>query len=124
MQAYPCTSNIPIKCTFYSGAGLPYNQNQVFLYDRVAVTFLDATYSSVPFHIIIPDTQINANNNNFYYQVGFYNLLYKDWLFSYGGTYSRASGSWTSAATGAVTTLSADVSGKAGSYRKNVSLIV
>ncbi len=124
MQTYPCTSNIPVKCTFYSGAGSPYNQNQIFLYDRIAVTFLDTSYSSTPFHIIIPDTQINANSNNFYYHIGFYNLLNKDWLFSYAGTFSRSSGSWISNPTGVVTTLSADVSGKAGSYRKNVSLIV
>lgn len=124
MQTYPCTSNIPIKCIFYSGAGSPYNQNQIFLYDRIAVTFLDTSYSSVPFHIIIPDTQINANNNNFYYNIGFYDVLTKDWLFSYGGNYYRWMGYWISSPTGSVTTLSADISGKAGSYRKNVSLIV
>jgi hypothetical protein len=50
--------------------------------------------------------------------------LNKDWLFSYGGNFYRGSGSWTSVPTGAVTTLGADVSGKAGSYRRNVSLIV
>jgi hypothetical protein len=124
MQTYPCTSNIPVTCTFYSGAGLPYNQNQIFLFDRIAVTFLDQSYSTTPFHIIIPDTQINANNNYFYYQIGFYNLLNKDWLFSYAGSYYRWSGSWTSSATGVSAALGADISGKAGSYRKNVSLAV
>lgn len=124
MQNYPCTSNIPVICTFYQGAGSPYNQTQIFLFDRIAITFLDTSYSTTPFHIIIPDTQINANNNYFYYQVGFYNLITKDWLFSYAGQYYRGSGSWSAAATGVVASMGTDIQGKAGSYRTNVSVVV
>jgi hypothetical protein len=50
--------------------------------------------------------------------------LNKDWLFSYAGSYYRSSGSWTSSPTGVVTLMSADISGKAGSYRRNVTLVV
>jgi hypothetical protein len=124
MQTYPCTSNLPVICTLYNGVGTPYAQNQIFLYDRIAVTFLDSTYATTPFHIIIPDTQINANNNYFYYQIGFYNLLNKDWLFSYSGSYYRVSSSWISTPAGSLNTTMADISGKAGSYRKNVSIVI
>lgn len=124
MQSYPCTSNIPVSCTYYQGAGSPFNQTQIFLYDRVAITFLDTSYSSTPFHIIVPDTQINTNNKYFYYQIGFYNQVNKDWLFSYAGTYSRTSINWISTPTGSDTNMIADITGKAGAYRTNVSVVI
>jgi hypothetical protein len=124
MGSYPCTSNIPIKCTFYKGVGSPYAQNQIFLYDRIMVTFLDLTYSTVPFHIIVPDTQINSNNNYFYYQLGLYNRLTKDWSFTYSGDFYRTSSAWTSTSASPDVNLAADITGKAGAYRQNVSIAV
>ena len=77
-QAYPCTSNIPITCIFYAGT---YGNNQPVRFDRIAVTFLDNSYSTKPFHILLPDMQLNQYNTYFYAFAGFYNLLTKDWQY-------------------------------------------
>ena len=71
MQPYPCTSNIPISCTYYQGNSGSYNQ--IFMLDKVGVTFLDTSYATTPFHIIIPDTLLYWNNRNVYFYAGFYN---------------------------------------------------
>jgi hypothetical protein len=122
MDVYPCTSNIPVLCKYYIGntGGL----NQIFMYDRIAVTFLDESYRSTNFHIIVPDTQINQISSDFYYYAGFYSLLNKDWQYYYGSSFSRISSGWISTPTGVVSTMAADISGKAGAYRSNVSVTV
>jgi hypothetical protein len=120
MQSYPCISNIPIQCTYYVGNVGGYNQ--IFMNDRIAVTFLDQSYATTPFHILIPDMQINQNNNYIYCFAGFYDLLAKDWLYSYGWNYYRQWNYWIPSPSGVITTMGADITGKAGSYRKNVSV--
>jgi hypothetical protein len=45
------------------------------MYDRVAVTFLDSSYKNTAFHILLPDMQLNQNNDYIYYFAGFFNLL-------------------------------------------------
>jgi len=118
---YPCASNIPVKCTFLIGWLDTYAK--IYVQDRIMVEFLDLSYASKPFHIIFPDTNIGSTKR-FYYQLGFYNLLTKDWNFIYMGTFSRDSIYWVSTPTNITATLSADVTGKAGSYRNNVRLSV
>jgi hypothetical protein len=122
MQSYPCTSNIPVSCSYYIGntGGL----NQIFMYDQIAVTFLDSSYRTTQFHIIIPDTQINQVSSYFYYYAGFYSLLTKDWQYYYSSSSYRASSGWTSSPNGQIATMAADISGKAGAYRNNVSVVV
>jgi hypothetical protein len=66
--------------------------------------------------------QINQNNNYIYCFAGFYDLLAKDWLYSYGWNYYRQWNYWIPSPSGVITTMGADITGKAGSYRKNVSV--
>jgi len=87
------------------------------------VEFLDTSYASKPFHIIFPDTNLQATRV-YTYQVGFYNLLTKDWRFIYSGYYNRNNIYWISTPTNITSTFSADITGKAGSYRNNVRLTV
>jgi hypothetical protein len=94
------------------------------MYDKIAVTFLDTSYKNTAFHIIIPDMQINQRNNTVNYFAGFYNLLTKDWQYTYGSYYYRFWLYWTPTPNGAVSNMAMDILGKAGSYRSNVSVIV
>ena len=123
MQSYPCSSNIPIQCTYYIGNA--WGSNQIFYYDRISVTFLDNSYRTTNFHIIIPDTYINQNSVHFYYFLGFYNKLTKDWQYNtYSYYYYRNWDYWISSPYDYVSLLAADISGKAGAYRNNVSVTV
>ena len=124
MQAYPCTSNIPIQCTYYAGMASVSGYNQIFMYDRIAVTFLDSSFKTTPFHILIPDMQINQKNNYIYCFTGFYDLLTKDWQFTSANNYYRQWNYWIPSPNGVISTLGADIQGKAGSYRNNVSIAV
>lgn len=91
--------------------------------DRVVVTFLDTSYKTKPFQIIIPDMQIGQNSDHVYAFLGFYNLLTKDWQYYYGSNYYYRSWQyWNSAINTTISTMAADISGKAGSYRNNVSV--
>jgi hypothetical protein len=61
--------------------------------------------------------------NIFWYHVGLYNFVTKDYTYSYSGSYSRNNIYWTNG----LSTNSyfyADITGKAGSYRKNVTIFV
>jgi hypothetical protein len=63
--------------------------------------------------------------NYFWYHLGYYNLLTKDYTYSYSGTYSRPGSNWiTSGGITSNANFYADISGKAGSYRNNVSVYV
>lgn len=122
LQSYPCTSNIPIQCTYYIGNVGGYNQ--IFMYDRIAVTFLDLSFKTTPFHILIPDMQINQNNDYVYCFTGFYDLLTKDWQFVSAYNFYRQWNYWIPTPNGVLSTFGADIQGKAGSYRNNVSIAV
>jgi hypothetical protein len=122
MDTYPCTSNIGVKCTYFLGETAI---NQIFNWDRVVVRFTDTSYSTTNFHILIPDTQIFQNTNYFYYHTGYYNLLTKDIAFTHADSYTKTSGNWVTTPFGTTQLLMAgDMLGKAGSYRKNVSITV
>lgn len=120
MEPYPCTSNIPIRCTWYQGNVGSYNQ--IFMLDRVVVTFLDTSYGTTPFHIIVPDLAINMQTKTIYYFGGSYNILTKDWSFVYANSITRNWNFWSASPTGVLTAMRADITGRAGSYRRNVSV--
>jgi hypothetical protein len=94
---------------------------------RIAITFLDLSYKTTPFHILIPDMSINQNSHQYYLHVGFYSKLNKDWLFSSAESYQRSWPSWVSNPSSSgtlLTSMGADITGKAGAYRNNVSVNV
>jgi hypothetical protein len=94
---------------------------------RIVINFLDLSYKTTPFHILIPDMPINQNSHLFYLHIGFYNKLNKDWLFSSGESYQRSWSSWFSnpSSSGTLfTTMGADITGRAGAYRNNVTVKV
>lgn len=126
MDPYPCASNIPVRCTYLIGwrdAGTIIN-----LMDRIMVEFLDTTYATKPFHIIFPDTYTGSWTTTYYYQLGFYNQLTKDWIFKYTGFFHRDGIWWITTtqdlAATLTTNLTADITGKAGSYRNDVRLTI
>jgi len=121
MDRYPCISNIPVRCTYFEG--WLNNGNIINLQDRIMVEFLDTSYSNKPFHIIFPDTNTGFTRT-YYYQLGFYNLLTKDWTFLYQGRYHRDDIYWISSPTAVTAAFSADITGKAGSYRNGVKITV
>ena len=120
MDPYPCTSNIAISCQYLQGFT---GNNQLIWFDKVVVTFANTDYSTKNFHILIPDMQIAQYENNFWYHVGYYNLLTKDYTYDYSGRYYRTWSSWDSSIPND-STFYADITGKAGSYRNNVSIYV
>ena len=75
----------------------------------------------------LPDTNTGWTKT-YYYQLGFYNQLTKDWIFKYTGTFHRDNIWWISStaqlAAKLKTDLTADITGKAGSYRNNVRITV
>jgi hypothetical protein len=123
MDPYPCTSNIAVTCQYFLGLSAVSGWTQVGFYDKIVATFSNTNYSTSKLHILIPDMQTAQYNNKFWYHVGLYNFVTKDYLFSHSGTYYRAWNLWSST----ITTNSyfyADITGKAGSYRKNVTIYV
>lgn len=124
MDPYPCTSNIAISCQFFYG---PDNNGftQLSFYDRVVVKFANTDYSTKNFHILIPDMQKSqySSYNNFWYHIGVYSIASKDYSFTYSGNYNRFWSSWSSVVP-TDASFYADVTGKAGSYRNNVSIFV
>jgi len=87
------------------------------------VEFLDRNFSTTPFHIIFPDTN-TGYTRDYYYQIGFYNLLTKDCLFKYYAKFTRNNPSWISNPLVPSNNLTADITGRAGSYRNNVKIVV
>lgn len=120
MDAYPCASNIPISCQYLIGFT---GNNQLIWFDKVVVTFKNTAYSTTNFHIVLPDMQVAQYENHFWYHVGFYNQLTKDYTYSYSGRYYRTWSYWTNSVSND-TSFYADITGKAGSYRNNVTVYV
>ena len=121
MDAYPCTSNIPVTCQYFSGQTS--GQMQIVWYDTIVATFTTTDYATKKFHILIPDMQIAQYENYFWYHIGFYKIVDKDFTFSYSGSYYRTWTSWTNSITSNAN-FYADITGKAGAYRNNVSVFV
>lgn len=119
---YPCTSNINISCTYFVGQNN--NYNQVYLWDKIVMTFGDSSYGTTNFHALIPDTSITTGTHYYFYQIGVYNQLTFDYKFYYASNTILRNTNWVSSPLYAYTTLSADMSGKAGAYRTNVSVNV
>jgi hypothetical protein len=90
----------------------------------VAVTFSDNSYSTTPFHILLPDMQFNQYDNHVYALAGFYDTLKKDWQYYSTENYYRYWGYWISTEAAAITSMGCDITGKAGSYRSNVSVTI
>ena len=112
---------MPIECTYYSGQQ---GESRYFTNDRVVVRFTDDSYKTTNFHIVIPDTQTSQQQTMFYYQLGYYNLLNKDWSFEYSSRWYRNSGNYYTSPQHNQPSLGADIVGKAGSYKNNVSVTV
>ena len=90
----------------------------------MAVTFSDNSYLTTPFHILLPDMQINQYSNHVYALAGYYDTLKKDWQYFSTESYYRYWEYWTSIEAGAISTMGCDITGKAGSYRSNVSVTI
>lgn len=121
MDPYPCTSNIAVSCQYL--IGLNGGQSQVTWFDKIVVKFSNTDYATTNFHILLPDMQVAQYDNYFWYHVGFYNLLTKDYTYSFSGRYHRTWSEWINSVS-ADSDFYADITGKAGSYRKNVSIFV
>lgn len=121
MDYYPCTSNIKIKCQYFQG--LQGDIKQLYTTDHIVVTFDDTSYATTKFHIILPDMQITNSYNYFWYHLGVYNTITKDYSFDYSGTFYRSSGNWASSLTSDAN-FYADIVGKAGSYKNSVAVYV
>lgn len=119
--SYPCTSNIGVSCLYLVGEQ---NTNQFFGWDRIIIFFSHTSYSTTDFHVLVPDTQTGQYTNNFFYQSGFYNQISKDIVFNCANSYSRIWNSWSNAIPAVSANMQADMEGKAGSYRTNVSITV
>ena len=74
------------------------------------------------FHVIIPDSVLDRQVNYFYHFVGTYNKLTKDYNYYYmKDAFYR--NNWVVGVTGLMNSgLSVNFGGKAGSYRKNVTI--
>ena len=116
---YPCTSNIPITCEYLLG----YSNNRLDWMDKVVVRFNDSSYKTTKFHILIPDTQIANYHSYHWYNVGIYDKITKDFRFTYSQRYHRNNAYWYNYVP-TYTSLTADIVGKAGSYKKNTSINV
>lgn len=90
---------------------------------RIVVTFTDLDYATKNFHILLPDTQNVRQYNYFWYKLGVYNTISKDYYSNIAGRYYRHYNDWTSSVT-TYTALTADVVGKAGSYKDNLTVTV
>ncbi len=120
MDPYPCSSNIAVSCQYFQGLT---GSDQLVWFDKVVVTFSNTDYSTKNFHILLPDMQTGQYNNYFWYHIGYYNLLTKDYTYDYSGRYYRVWYDWLSSVS-TYSSFYADITGKAGSYRNNVSIYV
>ena len=120
MDPYPCTSNIGVSCTFYDGQS---GWQQFSNVDNVVIRFKDTSYTSTKFHVMIPDTPIAQYNNYFWYHIGVYNKVTKDYNYIYSNRFYRQWNLWYTSLT-TYTQLTADIVGKAGSYKANTSVNV
>ena len=120
MDPYPCTSNLAITCEYLLG----YNGNtRLDWMDKVVVRFNDTSYATTKFHVLIPDTQIADYHSYHWYHIGIYDKLTKDYSFTLSERYHRNNAYWYNTVP-AYTTLTADIVGKAGSYKMNTSVNV
>lgn len=120
MGSYPCTSNIGVTCQYFQGQT---GWAQLLVFDQIVATFTDASYATTNFHLLIPDMQTAQQNNYFWYHVGIYNTLTKDYTYTYSARFYRVWNDWpTSVST--YSTFQADIVGKAGSYKDDVAVTV
>lgn len=119
MDPYPCTSNLDITCTFELGR----STHMPIWMDKVVVRFKDLSFQTTKFHILIPDTPTGQWYNYHWYQIGIYNKITKDYNFYYSRRHYRHRDNWHSSLS-TYSSLNADIVGKAGSYRQNVSVNV
>jgi len=91
MDAYPCTSNIGVSCTFYQGMS---GYSQISMSQQVIIRFTDTSYTSTRFHVMIPDTPDAQRNSYFWYHLGIYNKVTKDYNYIYSNSFYRQSSYW------------------------------
>ena len=93
-------------------------------WERIYVFFPDNNETTTTFHVIIPDAVVTASDNRYYFLLGAYNKLTKDYKYYYRDQYYRRYTGWQNGPVNEYTTMSVDLEGKAGSYRNNVSISV
>ena len=91
--------------------------------DKVIIRFKDNSYTNTKFHVLIPDVQIAQYHSYHWYQVGIYDKITHDYSFTLAARYHRNSAYWVSSFT-ANANLYAAITGKAGSYKQNMSVFV
>ena len=91
--------------------------------DKVVIFFNDSSYKTTKFHILIPDVLISNYHSYHWYQLGIYDKVTHDYNFQYAARYHRNSAYWYSSLS-ASASLNADFTGKAGSYKRNLSVNV
>ena len=79
MDPYPCTSNIGVVCQFNTGQTTIY---QVYQLESVVIRFTTTAYASTPFHVLIPDTPAGQYSNYYWYHLGVYDKVTKDYSYS------------------------------------------
>ena len=118
-DSYPCTGSIGITCNYLLGR----SDSRPLFMDKVVVRFNDTSYASQNFQILIPDTQIADYHSYHWYNLGIYNKITKDYYFTYSARYHRNNAYWYNSFS-TYTALSADIVGKAGSYKNSVAINV
>lgn len=87
------------------------------------VTFSSTAYSTTAFQLLVPDMQTVRQDNYFWYHLGVYNTISKDYSYLYAGKFTRTWSLWDTSLY-ASTSFTADIVGKAGSYKLNTSINV
>ena len=85
------------------------------------IRFTDTAYTNSKFHVLIPDVPYAQYSNYHWYAVGIYDKVTKDYDLSHAGRHYRQWNYWYTSLS-ASSALTADLTGKAGSYRQNMSV--
>ena len=114
-------SNIGVTCQYFDGQiG---GNNQLYWQRKVVATFTDNSYYTTNFHILLPDMPDGQHSTYYFYHIGIYNTLTKLYNFKYSARYYRAWNNWYTSLSNYAALL-ADIDGKAGSYKDNVTVTV
>ena len=92
-------------------------------HQKVVIRFNDTSYNTTRFHVLVPDMPIAQYNNYHWHHIGVYNKLTKDYEFLYSDRHYRQWNYWYTSLS-VYSGLYADIVGKAGSYKQNVSVNV
>lgn len=114
-------SNIDIECFYHEGR--TDNSDNQQEWDKVHIFFPTNEETTNKFHVIVPYSSTSTSLNYFSYSLGVYNTLTKDYKYYYRGTQRQKAPS-SNANLNSNSNLMVDFEGKAGSYRRNVTVTV